>query len=424
MRRVKTIHLFWGMILCLTLFSQITYANVHPDDYLKLVQANSGKPAVVFIHGHGNSPAAWDKIFERLRGLREQMPEFMKSYNVYTFTYDTDNWDIGYDGYILKTALDNKGISNPYIVAHSMGGLVARAYVKEGGSVAKLVTFASPHTGSSIQGCTVGGIFRKGIKDMCIGSDFLNILNSDTRERTFRNRYVLWAGEEGETTWDGKVNTQSAWLCYYSCDLQQCDSNWRETVEEQGQLSLGCQMLPHCAGSIRERRYAHLSHDEFLDPDKNRDGFCYIAKHLASFDEVPIYRYHVAQKTGGWRFHYATDTTIEKGWTLDGVAFYGAAATRKGAKPVYRYHKVLAGGGWNFRYSTSPDIGGEWTPDGVKFYAFSSKRDDAVPVYQYHAKQGDKSKRYHYSTNPEVGHGWTRDEIVFYAPKLDVSPCD
>ncbi len=245
------------------------------SDNLEEVYSNPNKTPVIFIHGKGDSPRAWMKILEKLR----KETDFMNKYNVLTFTYD-DHWAINDIGSLLKNQIEARGIIRPIIVAHSMGGLVSRAYITIGGSVTKLITFASPHYGSSIQGCSWAPY--PGWKDMCVNSDFLNALNSNYRDKSFRDQYAVWAGEKGTTTYDGTVNTQSAWLCDYLCGLDNCETEWRKQVETEGQLNNKCITDCPCDSSITERYYENISHTDFLNPDLNSTGYSYIA-HLLNY---------------------------------------------------------------------------------------------------------------------------------------------
>jgi hypothetical protein len=65
------------------------------------------------------------------------------------------------------------------IVAHSMGGLVARAYIKAGGapSVHRLITLGTPHRGT-VNG-TLGGLVDPMVRQMRIGSPLLEELARD-----------------------------------------------------------------------------------------------------------------------------------------------------------------------------------------------------------------------------------------------------
>jgi pimeloyl-ACP methyl ester carboxylesterase len=54
------------------------------------------------------------------------------------------------NGRILKDSVVPAGVSDSILVAHSMGGLVSRAYVASGGQISKLVTLGTPHLGTPL----------------------------------------------------------------------------------------------------------------------------------------------------------------------------------------------------------------------------------------------------------------------------------
>lgn len=72
------------------------------------------------------------------------------------------------------------------LVAHSLGGLIARQYVlnclKEGKKcpVSKLMLFAVPHTGAALANIpTALGLYHPQISSLCSNSDFLDLQNED-----------------------------------------------------------------------------------------------------------------------------------------------------------------------------------------------------------------------------------------------------
>lgn len=72
-----------------------------------------------------------------------------QNYNLKVFTYD---WRLSNEQTVqkLEQTITNTGASKVYIVAHSMGGLVANRYITKGNAskIAKLVTIATPYFGS------------------------------------------------------------------------------------------------------------------------------------------------------------------------------------------------------------------------------------------------------------------------------------
>jgi len=107
------------------------------------------RPPVVLLHGYAQHPANFLWLARRLRrdGWR----------HLYTVAHLPMGGDIGRSAQRLGEALDRirraSGASRVDIVAHSMGGLVARAYIRARGTasgVGRLVTLGTPHQGTEV----------------------------------------------------------------------------------------------------------------------------------------------------------------------------------------------------------------------------------------------------------------------------------
>lgn len=103
------------------------------------------RPLVVLVHGLDCDRANWNDIAARLAEERHQFAYF---------TYPSDQ-PIADSGALLATHLNRLRQSHPqarfHLLAHSMGGLVSRAYVEGGdyaGGVEKLIMIAPPNAGS------------------------------------------------------------------------------------------------------------------------------------------------------------------------------------------------------------------------------------------------------------------------------------
>jgi len=108
--------------------------------------SNPTGPPVIFVHGMAGALTNWDTIVQNLNA------SFFQRHKVYRYQY---NWkdSIMINGRRLKHYVDSMGFSQPpLLIAHSMGGLVSRAYVASGGTISKLVTLGTPHLGTAIVG--------------------------------------------------------------------------------------------------------------------------------------------------------------------------------------------------------------------------------------------------------------------------------
>lgn len=158
----------------------------------------TGQP-VIFVHGMGTSIVEWDSLFASLDA------GFKSRHNVYAFQY---NWQdsIMINGRILRDSVIAKGLVNPILVAHSMGGLVSRAYIASGGLITKLVTLSTPHKGTELADeipILRPDMGTPGPNDMKVGGHFITSMLVDPLDLANRNKYYCIAGEMGghfETT--------------------------------------------------------------------------------------------------------------------------------------------------------------------------------------------------------------------------------
>lgn len=105
------------------------------------------RPPLLLIHGYGCSRAAWWWLRPRLQAAGWTVA-----------TIDLEPVYASIDDYVdplarrVDSVLAETGAERLILVGHSMGGLVARAYLRRfGGSrVARLVTLGTPHQGSAL----------------------------------------------------------------------------------------------------------------------------------------------------------------------------------------------------------------------------------------------------------------------------------
>lgn len=137
----------------------------------RLKKAIDGRPPILLIHGFFASRGFWYWIKKKLEA---------RGWVVATITLRPVLGDI--DGYVsmvgdrVESVLTEAAAKQVILVGHSMGGLVARAYLRNRGTqrVARLVTLASPHHGTRLAVLGLG----ENARQMRIGSDWLKALNS------------------------------------------------------------------------------------------------------------------------------------------------------------------------------------------------------------------------------------------------------
>jgi pimeloyl-ACP methyl ester carboxylesterase len=113
----------------------------------------SGSPPVLLLHGYGANSGYWFHLIRLLDAAR-----------ISHATVDLEPVIAGIDDYVplVETAaqalLDAAGSGQLVVVAHSMGGLVARAWLRRHGAarVARLITLGTPHHGTSLANFALG----------------------------------------------------------------------------------------------------------------------------------------------------------------------------------------------------------------------------------------------------------------------------
>lgn len=215
--------------------------------------------SVPLILVHGLQPAKFkckqfkefdpvEESFRELVDAFEQNTFLNSNYKLFTYSYPTNTAINDNIDYLWKEIKDFK---NVVIVAHSMGGLIARKLLIQNpdNNISGLVTLGTPHTGSymanllmeqttredasdeicnffeSNRECTalkLGSLFPKtfGTRDLMKGSDFIQQINSDKSE--FDKIYTLGGvlkskSDVGKKKIDGKQDLrESIYLLGYA----------------------------------------------------------------------------------------------------------------------------------------------------------------------------------------------------------------
>lgn len=178
---------------------------------------------IVLVHGYKSNAGVWGDMQNRVREYGYGSDE------LYAFDYsaftpgDTSLMTIAdkLEKYIADNELTKKSPDGKIdLVAHSMGGLVARAYLKQNEGhrdTAHLVTYATPNHGTNPAdwGCGIGIQCDGQVKSMTRGSAFLTWLNSgseipgNTRYATFRSNIgdelIINVGSANTDLCDGLV---------------------------------------------------------------------------------------------------------------------------------------------------------------------------------------------------------------------------
>ncbi len=150
-----------------------------------LPAAAPGRRGVLLVHGFFCNRGLWNPWLRRLR--QHDVPFVAVSLEPVFGSIDDYRQTIA----IATARLEQATGLAPVIVAHSMGGLAARAFLasQAGASRHRLVTIASPHSGTRL------GVHGRGanIKEMRLGSDWLAQLSA-RESADLRSRYTCFWG--------------------------------------------------------------------------------------------------------------------------------------------------------------------------------------------------------------------------------------
>jgi pimeloyl-ACP methyl ester carboxylesterase len=141
-------------VLCTTPINVQSLLEPIPDG------GDPNRTPLILIHGWnyekspGDPPCTWDKFID----YYNHSAALNTVYKLYRFSYKSNSVNIPQLGLALQSAIDAQlGNSNIAIIAHSMGGLVARYFMSqqfngqgEGQRVRGLITLGTPHHGSPV----------------------------------------------------------------------------------------------------------------------------------------------------------------------------------------------------------------------------------------------------------------------------------
>lgn len=203
-----------------------------------------GSKVLLLIHGWTGRPNVWDSVITWVQRENNYYSE------IWTFGYNS-SYPVEQNGNTLYQLLqENSNGAQIDILAHSMGGLVARSMIEQSGGSAyirNLVTLGTPHRGSPLGAIrysigdliagqsedspldfTLYNYFTQGFKDLDTGSAFIDELNELTEAPL---PYFLIAAENDPDLWppsseailegpdDGVVQVSSAFGVPYAVNL-------------------------------------------------------------------------------------------------------------------------------------------------------------------------------------------------------------
>lgn len=145
-----------GYVLCVALFPFGPFLHRRPAP---APDAESGAlPPIILIHGLNNNAAVWLYLGHKLRGA---------GYNISTYTYSSlfvplESIINRLDAHISEVERLSPG-RKPVIIAHSLGGILTRAWLMRAGNrgrLAGLITIGTPHGGSKLAVLAPGALAK------------------------------------------------------------------------------------------------------------------------------------------------------------------------------------------------------------------------------------------------------------------------
>jgi triacylglycerol lipase len=185
--------------------------------------AHSGPDPILFVHGWNSSGSTWDTMVSRFLADGYTADELV------AFSYNTSQSNRITAQEVsdqVDALLAATGATEVDIIAHSMGSLSSRHYVKflggDSGPVDTWVSLGGPNHGTD----TAYFCFSTACSEMRPGSDFLDELNAGDESPGKIVRYATWwspcdtvINPDSSVAVQGATNTQTA--CIGHSDLHQ-----------------------------------------------------------------------------------------------------------------------------------------------------------------------------------------------------------
>ncbi|MFG2332364.1 esterase/lipase family protein [Streptomyces sp. NPDC048604] len=169
---------------------------------------------VVFVHGRNAGPGVWGSMTERFRAAGTPADR------LYTWSYDTTRSTnevlAGQLAAYVDEVLRRTGAAQVDLVAHSLGSLPTRWYVKFGGGQSKVrhwVSLAGPNHGTGLAWACA--LWDQGCRDMTPGSYVVSRLNEGDETPGAVRYTTFWSASDGQisprssTLLDGARNVRT-----------------------------------------------------------------------------------------------------------------------------------------------------------------------------------------------------------------------
>ena len=167
------------------------------------VEAQTAQDPIVFVHGWNSSASTWNTMIDRFVAAGYPRSSLL----AFTYNSNTSNRTIaGQVAAAVDQLKASTGATKVDIIAHSMGSLSSRSYLKERGGTANVddwVSLAGPNHGTNTAFACYP--FSRGCRDMIPNSDLLNALNAGDETPGSTNYGTFWSNSDDVINPDNSV---------------------------------------------------------------------------------------------------------------------------------------------------------------------------------------------------------------------------
>lgn len=166
-------------------------------------QAQTARDPILFVHGWNSSASTWNTMIGRFQSAG------YPSNSLLAITYNSNQSNATIANQVrdaVNTLRSRTGAAKVDIIAHSMGSLSSRYYLRNLGGTALVddwVSLGGPNHGTST--AYLCWLFSAGCRDMIPGSGFLNSLNSGDETPGTTNYGTFWSNSDDVINPDGSV---------------------------------------------------------------------------------------------------------------------------------------------------------------------------------------------------------------------------
>jgi triacylglycerol lipase len=194
--------------------------------------ASLGMDPILFVHGYARTASDWNTMIGRFE--KDGYPKsYLSAYSYNTSQSNKVDAEIEVKSHV-ESLLKATGASKVDIVAHSMGSLNTRWYVKFNGGEAKVddwVSLGGPNHGTEF----ANFCFSTSCTEMRIGSKFLGELNAGDETPGTVNYGTWWSpcdeiiNPDSSVPLTGATNTETA--CITHLNLMQDETVYKQVRE-------------------------------------------------------------------------------------------------------------------------------------------------------------------------------------------------